>query len=58
MDKVTGGKKDGRIFMRADKGMAYDELSTVMNLLREKGYLDGSLVGSRRRSRRGPAMMY
>ena len=45
LDKATDGKKDERIFLRADKGVAYGDLMSVMNLLRKTGYLKVGLVG-------------
>ena len=42
---ATKGNKDERIFLRADKGVAYGELMQVMNLLRGGGYLKVGLVG-------------
>jgi TonB system transport protein ExbD (group 1) len=45
LDAVTQGKKDERIFVRADKVVPYGELMDVMNLLRNAGYLKVALVG-------------
>ncbi|MDR3462213.1 MAG: TonB system transport protein ExbD [Beijerinckiaceae bacterium] len=45
LDKATEGKTDQRIFLRADKGVAYGDLMGVMNLLRHAGYLKVGLVG-------------
>ncbi len=45
LDGATGGKKDERIFLRADKTVPYGELMTGMNLLRTAGYLKVALVG-------------
>jgi len=45
LDRATEGKKDTRIFLRADKAVAYGELMEVMNLLRAAGYLKIALVG-------------
>ncbi|MCK0196254.1 TonB system transport protein ExbD [Ancylobacter sp. 6x-1] len=42
---ATGGKKDSRIFLRADKAVPYGDLMEVMNLLRTAGYLKVALVG-------------
>ena len=42
---ATGGNADERIFLRADKAVSYGELMTVMNLLRDAGYLKIALVG-------------
>jgi len=43
--QATNGDKDARIFLRADKTVAYGELMEVMNLLRGSGYLKVALVG-------------
>ncbi|WP_047309585.1 TonB system transport protein ExbD [Rhodopseudomonas palustris] len=45
LQSATSGNKDERIFLRADKAVAYGELMAVMNLLREAGYLKVALVG-------------
>jgi len=45
LDGKTGGNKDTRIFLRADKMVDYGELMEVMNLLRGAGYLKIALVG-------------
>lgn len=45
LDSATEGKRDTRIFLRADKAVAYGELMEVMNLLRAAGYLKIALVG-------------
>jgi biopolymer transport protein ExbD len=45
LDGRTGGDKDTRIFLRADKAVGYGELMEVMNLLRGAGYLKIALVG-------------
>lgn len=45
LDRQTGANKDTRIFLRADKGVDYGEFMTVMNLLRDAGYLKIALVG-------------
>jgi len=42
---VTKGDKDTRIFLRADKEVAYGGLMEVMNLMRTAGYLKVALVG-------------
>lgn len=41
----TKGDADQRIFLRADKAVAYGDLMEVMNLLRAAGYLKVALVG-------------
>src|SRR4051794_22479976 len=45
LDSATGGKKDERIYLPADKAVSYGELMAVMNLLRNAGYLKIALVG-------------
>ncbi|MBM7326272.1 TonB system transport protein ExbD [Agrobacterium sp. S2] len=45
LDRQTEANKDTRIFLRADKGVDYGEFMTVMNLLRDAGYLKIALVG-------------
>ena len=45
LDIATTGKKDERIFLRADKAVSYGELMEVMNALRNAGYLKIALVG-------------
>ena len=42
---ATAGDKSTRLFLRADKVVAYGELMEVMNQLREAGYLKLALVG-------------
>jgi len=41
----TGGDKNQRIFLRADKTVEYGDLTEVMNALRAAGYLKIALVG-------------
>jgi biopolymer transport protein ExbD len=45
LDAATKGKKDERIFLRADKTVSYGDLMEVMNALRNAGYLKIALVG-------------
>lgn len=45
LDKLSGGNVDQRIFLRADKAVAYGEVMDVMNALRDAGYLKVALVG-------------
>lgn len=45
LDQATGGDKERRIYLRADKAVAYDELMQAMNALRDAGYLKLALVG-------------
>ncbi|KAB2857300.1 MAG: TonB system transport protein ExbD [Bauldia sp.] len=45
LDRFTGGDKEARVFLRADRSVAYGDLMNVMNLLRVAGYLKIALVG-------------
>ena len=45
LDSKTKGDKQTRIFLRADKAVAYGDLMEAMNLLRGAGYLKIALVG-------------
>lgn len=45
LEQQTGGDKETRIFLRADKGVDYGQFMEVMNLLRGAGYLKIALVG-------------
>ena len=45
MDAATNSDRQQRVFLRADKSVAYGELMRVMNLLRGAGYLKVALVG-------------
>jgi biopolymer transport protein ExbD len=45
LDQATGGDKEQRVFLRADKVVPYGDLMQVMNLLRAAGYLKVALVG-------------
>ena len=45
LDAATDGDHDTRIFLRADKTVAYGDLMEVMNLLRSAGFLKVALVG-------------
>ena len=42
---TTGGDKQQRLFLRADKSVSYGELMALMNELRTAGYLHVALVG-------------
>ena len=42
---ATNGRKDERIYLRADKAVSYGDLMDVMNTLRSAGYLKVALVG-------------
>ena len=45
LDAASGGDKEDRIFLRADKAVEYGDLMDVMNALRAVGYLKIALVG-------------
>ncbi|MBB4349137.1 MULTISPECIES: TonB system transport protein ExbD [Rhizobiaceae] len=45
LNTITGGNRDTRIFLRADKAVGYGQFMEVMNLLRDAGYLKIALVG-------------
>jgi biopolymer transport protein ExbD len=45
LDQATGGDKQQRVFLRADKTVPYGELMALMNDLRSAGYLHVALVG-------------
>ena len=45
LDQATGGDKQQRVFLRADKTVSYGDLMTLMNELRSAGYLHVALVG-------------
>lgn len=45
LDAATGADREQRVFLRADKGVAYGEVMAVLNLLRGSGYSKLALVG-------------
>jgi len=45
LDQATGGDREQRVFLRADRTVAYGDLMQVMNLMRATGYLKIALVG-------------
>ena len=45
IDTATGGNKDDRIFLRADRTVPYGDVMQVMNDLRAARYLKVALVG-------------
>jgi biopolymer transport protein ExbD len=45
LDAVSKGDRNQRVFVRADKAVAYGSLMETMNLLRSAGYLKVALVG-------------
>ena len=44
LDAVSGGNKEDRIFLRADRAVHYGDVMQVMNDLRSAGYLKIALV--------------
>ncbi|SBW12981.1 membrane spanning protein in TonB-ExbB-ExbD complex [uncultured Alphaproteobacteria bacterium] len=44
LEAATGGDRGTRVFLRADKAVDYGRLMTVMNALRDAGYLKVALV--------------
>jgi biopolymer transport protein ExbD len=45
LDTLAAGDRQVRVFLRADRSVAYGDLMAVMNLLRGAGYLKVALVG-------------
>ena len=45
LDRATGGDKQQRVYLRADKSVPYGALMDLMNALRGTGYLHVALVG-------------
>jgi biopolymer transport protein ExbD len=45
LDKASGGDRQQRVFLRADKAVSYGDLMALMNELRSAGYLHVALVG-------------
>ena len=45
LDAATGGNKDERIFLRADRAVPYGDVMQVMNDLRAARYLKVALIG-------------
>lgn len=45
LDAATGGDKEQRVFVRADKSVSYGGVMETMNLLRDAGFLKIGLVG-------------
>ena len=46
IERATGGDRDQRVFLRADKTITYDTIMQAMNALRSAGYLHVALVGA------------
>jgi len=44
LDRATGGDRQERVFLRADKAVSYGELMSLMDELRSAGYLHVALV--------------
>jgi biopolymer transport protein ExbD len=45
LDAASGGDRDRRIFLRADRAIDYGSVMAVMNRLRDAGYRHVALVG-------------
>jgi biopolymer transport protein ExbD len=45
LDALSKGDRNQRVFLRADKGVAYGSVMETMNLLRTAGYLKVALQG-------------
>jgi len=45
LDRVTTANRETRIYLRADKEVAYGDVMGLMNTLRDAGYLKLALVG-------------
>ena len=45
LDTATNDHRDETIFIRADRSVSYGDLMSVMNILRDAGYLKLALVG-------------
>jgi biopolymer transport protein ExbD len=45
LDAASGGNRDERVFLRADRAASYGDVMEVMNALRAAGYLKVALVG-------------
>ena len=45
LDAASGGDREQRVFLRADKSVPYGEMMGLMNDLRSAGYLKVALVG-------------
>jgi biopolymer transport protein ExbD len=46
IEAETGGDREARIFLRADKTITYDTIIQAMNALRSAGYLHVALVAA------------
>src|ERR1700760_193242 len=45
LDAASGGDKEQRVFLRADRGVSYGDVMATINALRDAGYLKVALVG-------------
>jgi biopolymer transport protein ExbD len=54
LDAATSGKRDTRLYLRADKSVPYGELMRVLDSLRAGGYLKVGLVGLESGTTPGP----
>ncbi len=52
LDAATGSNKQQRIFLRADRSVAYGDVMLVLNALRDASYLKVALVGLESRDTR------
>ncbi len=48
LDQATGGDREQRVFLRADRAVSYGDLMQAMDGLRAAGYLKVALVGLER----------
>ena len=55
LDLASGGDKEQRVFLRADKSIDYDALMRTLNVLRGAGYLKVALMGLDQGSGPGPS---
>jgi biopolymer transport protein ExbD len=46
VERATGGDREQRVFLRADKSITYEAIMDAMNALRSAGYLHVALVGA------------
>jgi biopolymer transport protein ExbD len=56
LESATAGKRETRLFLRADKSVSYGELMRLMDQLRAAGYLKVGLVGLESPAASGQAM--
>ncbi len=50
LDDLSGGDRDIRVFVRADRAVPYGEVMALMNLIRDAGYTRLALVGMESRA--------